>query len=869
MILQDQPLHGVAVYNPDLLSRGELIKLFVARSSLLSRILDDIRREGDGSVQHHLLVGRRGMGKTMLLRRLAYAIDDTKPLASKWLPLTFPEEQYNVAYLSDFWLNCLDALCDRLERRGHDSHARKLDEQISRITGLREEKHRQRAALDLLKNTASLLKRRFLLLVDNIDLILDRVKDDEWVLRATLSSASWLLLIGGTSVGLESAYSYETAFYDFFRVHPLRGLDEEETFSLLRCLAQTFDTPNVTRVLDREPGRIRALRVLAGGNPRTLVLLFSLLAQGVDGNVRSDLERLLDHCTPLYKARFENLTVQQQQVVDAMAIHWHPILAGDLAGRLRMGVNKVSSQLNRLVRDGVVEKVDIHQSRRTGFQVAERFFNIWYLMRASRRVRRHLVWLVEFLRLMYSPTVLAAIARRHLDDRDNGGQQQRLHHAETALALASLVQDRDLRYALESEGLRTLAWDRTLRRQLADLLDLDGDDASLRDRAERMRLLAEVKETCTNSSSYPPGYNGPALWTLIGESGHLDARAKLALAGRVTNKASNPTLMKILGVLEANRRRDVLWFGEDATIIRRALRDGDCETLGDHIGLMALASREKRNSLKTVAQIVSYLVNAAESPPPKPIDGDVPLALFLKAESHARRRQWKQAESVTRHLLDVAPSLPDGWLLLSEVLLGQRRPGEARTSVDRAASLDGHTHLTWRFIGLTYRLLGHPERSAKAFENSRALYPWAEVSPHMVHPAHEPPRDLEESWIFTRGIQFATVVHGLTTHTHGVANEWDQVWQCVARMATVNDEALLHAIWPSLISIFRHAVQADKAAEAVICLDEYDLANRWRPLREALAAIDAGTRAVLTRVAPEIRDPANQLINQLAPDFPA
>lgn len=79
-----------------------------------------------------------------------------------------------------------------------------------------------------------------------------------------------------------------------------------------------------------------------------------------------------------------------------------------------MDVNAVSAQLARLVNQGVVQKVPYDQEKKTAFQIAERFFNIWYLMRASRRVRRRLAWLVEFLRIFYSPPALLAEAQKHL-----------------------------------------------------------------------------------------------------------------------------------------------------------------------------------------------------------------------------------------------------------------------------------------------------------------------------------------------------------------------------------------------------------------------------------------------------------------------
>ena len=60
-------------------------------------------------------------------------------------------------------------------------------------------------------------------------------------------------------------------------------------------------------------------------------------------------------------------------------------------------MNLVSAQLNRLTQLGIVEKVKSGSGKRAAFQVSERFFNIWYLMRASQRAQHKLVWLVEFL----------------------------------------------------------------------------------------------------------------------------------------------------------------------------------------------------------------------------------------------------------------------------------------------------------------------------------------------------------------------------------------------------------------------------------------------------------------------------------------
>lgn len=420
-----QDLHAVAVYNPDLLAKHELVSLFVARRPLLDRLVRDLHDETAGVAQHHLIVGQRGMGKTTLLRRLRYAIEDDPDLDARFVALVFPEEQYNVASLSDFWLNCVDALADTLESRGRQEAAA-IDEQVAQIVAIVEETERRASALSLLLSLADRIARRMVLLVDNLDLVLARFAQDDWALRELLSREPRLLLIGATSQALQSSFRYDQAFYDFFRIHHLDGLDDKQTFEVMRHLAEMTKQPRVREVIERDPGRIQTLRLLSGGNPRTLVLLFNLLAQGSDGDARSDLERLLDQITPLYKHRFEELPAQAQRVVDGLALGWDPMTARDLADRLRLDINQTSAQLNRLVKQGVVEKIRLPGNARTGFQLSERFFNIWYLMRASRRMRRQLIFLVKFLELFFPKPALRAQAQRRrretqsAEDADSG-----------------------------------------------------------------------------------------------------------------------------------------------------------------------------------------------------------------------------------------------------------------------------------------------------------------------------------------------------------------------------------------------------------------------------------------------------------------
>lgn len=446
MRTSDLPLRGPAIYNPHLLSRDELKGLFVARQGLLNELLEDLRKTPPkGIPQHQLLIGVRGMGKTMLLRRFQVAVEQDKKLSKLWLPLAFPEEQYNVANLADFWLNCLDALSDALESRGDRELVEELDESIDSLRKL-PAKERAGQALRLLQEAGKKQKRRLILLVDNADLIFDRIGEEEWGLREALSSPHSFAFVGASAVVAESTYQYGKAFYDFFKVHELAGLSLEETETLLKNYATTRGDAEVERIVQNDPGRIKTLHNLTGGNPRTLVLLYNVLAAGEDGDARSDLEQLLDLCTPLYKARFEEMSAQAQKIVHALALRWDPATAADLAADTGLDINTISGQLGRLSHQGVVQKVPYDPDSKTGFQVAERFFNIWYLMRASRRVRRRLIWLVEFLKAFYSRDELEQRALRDLELGNSLDWEQR--YAEFSFGL---VQPREKGMAVECE----------------------------------------------------------------------------------------------------------------------------------------------------------------------------------------------------------------------------------------------------------------------------------------------------------------------------------------------------------------------------------------------------------------------------------
>ncbi len=867
MIAEEAGLQRPALYNPALWSRAEVRAYFIARQALLDRLLDDFRREKQGTrPQHRLILGQRGMGKSTLLRRLAIGVEDDPELAGQWLPLIFPEEQYNVATLADFWLNCLDALADVLEARGDAAAVQAIDAEVERL-----DRKDGEGALQALLRAAGKLKRRLLLLVDNIDLILERLKDKDWVLREALQGHPELLLVGASSRGLEATYDYGAAFYDFFRIDELRGLSENEMRDTIVALARRRGAADVVRRIEADPGRLRVLHTLTGGNPRTAVLLYGVLLKGVEGDVRSDLEGLLDEVTPLYKARFDELPAQAQQLLDKVALHWDPISARQAADALGWSVNLASAQLDRLVQAGVLEKVKAGRGRRMAFQVAERFFNIWYLMRASRRVRRKLMWLVEFLRACFSLEELRRQAERLLPNRC-----AETANAEYALALGRAIGPSPLTGALEIWALDSLLANGTSR--LEDMFDARGEDKDLASRAEQIQARLGLRREFGELLKGVEG-GDEILEDLLGLPDDTEALVGLLDELKLSDEGGLDKLRDFVAENAARQRR---YLGNIAyEQLRRALAAGHMAGMGDVEGGEAAAIRYEQ-----------------------PLLAWAPL-LFNHTE---RERRHLDMVDVARRYLEIDASGSVAWFALGMGLSGAGSEQEAIDALRKAAEINPFDlkivrTLAWRLMeqggvereaaecfsrileqvpddanarrGLALVLIDEPGRRSEAIDMIRLLchtepdkaLNWRLLAGVLVgQEAYQAeqlqaarqavalaPEKTPSVWMLANSLLYQRqFVEGLAVVRQWFARlaEQDEITpQDVTRFCSLARNAFVHGIAPDLLRD----------------LDASGLADRLRPAREALAAAAAGDAELLNGVAPEVRKPARVLLALIDP----
>ena len=380
---------------------------FVVRQYEYSVIEQDLlKHPKDLSVQHFLLVGRRGSGKSTLLRRLQIEINTNAELAESYIAINLAEEQANVYRLFDL----LEEVMRELEFRGFKVQW-PGDEDISVYTN---------SLFSVIHSVLEEAGKKLVLLLDNIDRILDNIGEESLLLRAHLQNYHDLKIIGGSTRISEHFWSYGQPFYEFFRVMPLRPLNNEEIKTLLMNWSEKLKEPKLKDFADNRPGQLETIRLLTDGLPRTLQFFVNILLTRDQGTGFDYLRLLMSDVTPLYQERLNNLSPAQRRIVLQMAFAWESVGARELSLATRMETKLISAHLSQMIDKGVAEKVPTGTKNHL-YRLSERFFNLWLIFtQGGPRERRRARYLSIFLENFYDERELMLMAQKHEQDIENG-----------------------------------------------------------------------------------------------------------------------------------------------------------------------------------------------------------------------------------------------------------------------------------------------------------------------------------------------------------------------------------------------------------------------------------------------------------------
>jgi len=808
----------VFLYNPGLLSPAELESCFLVRGRelefLASQLADFARGRGR---QHVYLIGRRGMGKTTLLCRLAHLCAQRDEL-SNLVPVLLAEESYQVGDLVDLWLEVVKTASVQLGRPDLERSASALME-----TGLEPGKLGE-ALLRLVRSAVSEKPgRRMVLLIDCFDEILAALhsEHDQHRLREELQENRQLLLVAASARAAEHAFEHSAPLYDFFRVQVLEPLDEAQVRHLLTFGAEGERGEELTGLLDRHPERLEGIRRLTGGNPRMVVLARQLLLDSPRGDIHSDLAQLLDKVTPYYKHLIENIPRQGRRVFDALARRWAPATAAELSGALRLPSNQVGSQLSRLRKDGWIVQVDA-PGRGRSYQVASRLFNLYYAMRFSRDTRHRLGFWVRFIELLFGPDQGQRALAPYLAGLDDAasGTQERHGLLRDAFALCSLMSHPDVR-------------DRAHQLVLAKAIE-----------AGPSRLVSGLMESLPGDQE----------------------RAIHALRKGVELDPDSASGLRHLGLLLAVAPGQVT---EAIRTLERSLviSPGDAEVLA------ALGTVRLRTDGGAHTAADSFR-RAIEIDPRSEI-GHLGLAAALETMTHYR----DAAAALQRALIDL-PGSAALWLALG-TLRGVRLQDHAGAllAFQRAVELDESHRVGWRGLSAAARAVGDRGELRRAVRRSVEIYPTSGALDHLAWTLFEDrrPGDLEEALGHARAAVEKTpkspnILHTLASILAALGR-WEEAGETMGESFKRATEAFTTEHGQDCLALLGAFARAGRASDALEVIGGTIAEEAWEPAVAALEVLATGDETLLRRRPQEIRELAQvvrqRFDNPLPPwDFP-
>ncbi len=404
-------------YTPRKAPYETLKKCFVGRKALLDEMISSLKVQADAdTLQHWMILGTRGMGKSHIITMVYHMVKEAEDLNRKWMPILMNEEEQGVFSLHTFFVRILTKLGEEFAANG-DRKSKDID---TFLDSLRDVKGGQEEILETiiayLKDLAAGYRKKLLVLLENADDLFTRClpkTNDIKKIRKILQHENFLLLFATSPTLFDRISRSNAPLYQFFRLRTLELLDYDQAIDLLTRWARLDEKKNLLSILKGDDYRLRVLYHLTGGNPR--ILLFLYMAIGGQGSIEtavSTFSRLLEEdLSSYYLSRMRDLSNQVQPVVLALAESNRNLTQTEIAHKTFLPARSMGTTMARLENDGIVRPVSDKKGKNTPYTLTDHLFRLWYQWRTSLRERKIIEALVEFLAIWYKKKELDTWAK--------------------------------------------------------------------------------------------------------------------------------------------------------------------------------------------------------------------------------------------------------------------------------------------------------------------------------------------------------------------------------------------------------------------------------------------------------------------------
>ncbi len=398
----------------------DIAALSTGRDDEFRRIMEAIarsRRASPGAVQHIVVYGSRGFGKSFMARRAQIAVADLDQSAGPVRYVLLPEEQHNLQRSPHAFLETIALRIENLEGGGDDGYA------AAHFQWPRpgeEAKRWDRAAADL--ETA--LDAAFpdgdglvIVVVENVDILLATLfkeEEDEQRLRLWLDRKGNRLMLFATATGTVDI-DYERPLFKAFETVRLSSWTAEDCIDYFNRQRAHEGRPPLDA---DQAAKARAVAEFIGGTPRLAQLLAAVLDTQDALSVAETMSALADKLAEYYRRRIEDLPPLGRGLLDALIRAGEPASQTALAARVSAdGQNEIARAMGDLQLADIVRGRRAPDSRETLYSVTDRVFVHYYRLRQGSLTARAtpLETILDFLKGFYSRDEQRAQALRYLE----------------------------------------------------------------------------------------------------------------------------------------------------------------------------------------------------------------------------------------------------------------------------------------------------------------------------------------------------------------------------------------------------------------------------------------------------------------------
>lgn len=689
-------------YNPAFLSQEELIQSFVVRNTDLNLILETIQENREQANQHLLVVGPRGTGKTTLALRVAAEVRKNEEFSKLWYPIVFSEESYDVCSPGEFWLETLF----HIGKHTKDKRWKKAHQELR--LEMNESRLRDRALAQIM-DFADEQGKRLLLIVENLNMILGQQisQDAAWKIRHTLINEPRIMLYGTAANRFEQIENGEKAMFELFKIHELQPLNSDECRTLWESITGQ----------ELKGDRIRPVQILTGGSPRLLVIISVFAAKASFNELMFDLTHLVDEHTEYFKSHIDNLPPLERKVFVTLADLWQPSTAREVGQAARMDVNKASAYLKRLISKGAVMEVE-QKSGRKWYQLAERMYNIYHLMRRRGEPSSRVRAVVDFMVNFYSDEDLVKTVSSIAEEACGINPESRSDHYQALIEILKNPQIEKYRKEIIDNMPKKLFDSPNLPKPLKELSSLKTIPS-----AEHASITEEEL-----ASVMPNNSDDPNAWINLGVT--LENRLeRLDDAERAYREAIKiapnnlSALVKLAFVLERKGN-----FIESEKTCKKILDiDSDLPLIWSFYGYLLTFS------LKRYEKAEEALRKAIDIDPDDANTWDV-LGFILA--NHLNR--YDEAEQAFQKAIEIAPNDEYIWKNFGDLLLNHlNRYEEAEQAYRKAIEINPDNASAWNNLGELYsEQLKRDEAAEQAYRKAIEIDPgnviyWTDLGAHL------------------------------------------------------------------------------------------------------------------------------------------